>query len=43
MVRIVDKAEEAFYEWRESSVLKRQGVMLSYGGWPRTAHATRVL
>lgn len=28
MVKIVDKAQEAFYEWRDSSVLRRQGVML---------------
>ncbi|KAK4058383.1 hypothetical protein OIO90_000541 [Microbotryomycetes sp. JL221] len=28
MKRIVDKAEEAFDEWKDSSVLKRQGVML---------------
>lgn len=29
MVRIVDRAEEAFLEWRDTSVLRRQGVMLS--------------
>lgn len=28
MVRIVDRAEEAFLEWRDASVLRRQGVML---------------
>lgn len=28
MVRAVDKAEEAFDEWKDSSVLKRQAVML---------------
>lgn len=28
MTRIVDKAEEAFFEWRDTSVLRRQGVML---------------
>lgn len=28
MTKIVDKAEEAFFEWRETSVLRRQGVML---------------
>lgn len=26
--RAVDKAEEAFDEWKDSSVLKRQAVML---------------
>lgn len=30
MVRIVDRAEEAFFEWRDTSVLRRQGVMLSW-------------
>lgn len=28
MLKIVDRAQEAFYEWRDSSVLRRQGVML---------------
>lgn len=28
MVKIVDRAQEAFYEWRDSSVLRRQAVML---------------
>lgn len=31
MVKIVDKAEQAFLEWRETSVLRKQGVMLRSG------------
>jgi malonate-semialdehyde dehydrogenase (acetylating)/methylmalonate-semialdehyde dehydrogenase len=30
MVRAVDKAEEAFDEWKDSSPLRRQAVMLKY-------------
>ncbi|CEQ42979.1 SPOSA6832_04851 [Sporobolomyces salmonicolor] len=30
MKRIVDKAEEAFHSWRDTSVLKRQAVMLKF-------------
>jgi hypothetical protein len=30
MTKIVDRAQDAFLEWRETSVLRRQGVMLSY-------------
>jgi malonate-semialdehyde dehydrogenase (acetylating)/methylmalonate-semialdehyde dehydrogenase len=28
MTRIVDRAEQAFLEWKDSSILKRQAVML---------------
>ena len=28
MTRIVDRAEAAFHEWKDSSILKRQAVML---------------
>lgn len=37
MTRIVDRAEDAFYQWRETSVLRRQGVMLSYVSAGRSA------
>ncbi|GAA5899810.1 hypothetical protein JCM5296_004226 [Sporobolomyces johnsonii] len=38
MKRIVDKAEEAFHDWRDASVLKRQAVMLKFQALIRDHH-----
>ncbi|SCV74145.1 BQ2448_6577 [Microbotryum intermedium] len=38
MVKIVDKAEEAFDEWKDSSVLKRQAVMMNLAALIRENH-----
>ncbi|SGY47071.1 BQ5605_C001g00493 [Microbotryum silenes-dioicae] len=38
MVKIVDKAEEAFHEWKDSSVLKRQAVMMNLAALIRENH-----
>ncbi|KAI5474154.1 hypothetical protein MNV49_004136 [Pseudohyphozyma bogoriensis] len=38
MVKIVDNAENAFYEWRDASILKRQGVMLKLQALIREHH-----
>lgn len=38
MVRIVDRAEDAFHDWSESSVLRKQGVMLKLQSLIRQHH-----
>ncbi|ORY79303.1 methylmalonate-semialdehyde dehydrogenase [Leucosporidium creatinivorum] len=38
MVRIVDRAQEAFEDWRDASVLRRQGVMLKLQALIREHH-----
>ncbi|GAA5982012.1 hypothetical protein JCM5350_000613 [Sporobolomyces pararoseus] len=38
MTRIVDRAEAAFHEWKDSSILKRQAVMLKFQALIREHH-----
>ncbi|GAA5869342.1 hypothetical protein JCM16303_000435 [Sporobolomyces ruberrimus] len=38
MTRIVDRAEQAFLEWKDSSILKRQAVMLKFQALIREHH-----
>ncbi|GAA5848514.1 hypothetical protein JCM3766R1_005672 [Sporobolomyces carnicolor] len=38
MVKIVDRAEQAFLEWKDASILKRQAVMLKFQALIREHH-----
>ncbi|GAA6063960.1 hypothetical protein JCM10212_004808 [Sporobolomyces blumeae] len=38
MVKIVDRAEQAFFEWKDASILKRQAVMLKFQALIREHH-----